>query len=367
MPARDFYEVLGVERKAPADEIKRAYRKLARQYHPDRNPDDAAAEERFKQIQQAYDTLSDPEKRREYDSGGPLGGFGARGAGFATDIGDMFSTIFGRRGGPQTQAIRGRDLETEVRLTFGQAMDGTDIAVTVPKQARCEICAGTGAKPGTAAKICERCGGRGVDSQSQGFFSISQPCPRCGGRGEVIDSPCEACEGSGLRAQRKRYRVKIPAGVRDGTRIRVAGKGEDGPLGGPAGDLYVVTRVAPSPVFTQRPDGDLEVSVPITIAEAVGGATVEVPTLNGTKRIRIPAGTKHGSVQRLRGEGPPRANGRGRGDIRYRLEIEIPRDLSREQKRALADFAKELNDHDPRERLLRDASAGRAKVGGEGP
>jgi molecular chaperone DnaJ len=363
---RDFYEVLGVDRKASAEELKKAYRKLARQYHPDRNPDDAAAEERFKEVQQAYDTLSDPEKKREYDSGGAFGGFGERGAGFATDIGDIFSNLFGRRGGPQAQAIRGRDLETEVRLTFSQAVNGTEIAVTVPKQARCDTCGGSGAKPGTAPRVCERCGGRGVDSQSQGVFSISQPCPRCGGRGEVIDSPCETCGGSGLRAQRKRYRVKIPAGVRDGTRIRVAGKGEDGPLGGPPGDLYVVTRVAPSPVFTQRSDGDLDVTVPITIAEAVGGATVEVPTLNGTKRIRIPAGTKHGTIQRLRGEGPPRANGRGRGDIRYRLEIEIPRDLSGEQKRALDEFAKELNDHDPRARLLSQASAGRAKVGDEG-
>ena len=244
---RDFYDVLGVDRKASADEIKKAYRKLARQYHPDRNPGDAAAEERFKEVQQAYDALSDPEKRREYDSGGPFGGFGGRGPGFASDIGDIFSTVFGRRGGAQAQAIRGRDLETELQLTFEQAMDGAEISVTVPKQARCETCGGSGAAPGTAPKVCERCGGRGVDSQSQGFFSISQPCPRCGGRGEVIETPCETCGGSGLRAQRKRYRVKIPAGVRDGTRIRIAGKGEDGPLGGPPGDLYVVTRVAPSP------------------------------------------------------------------------------------------------------------------------
>jgi molecular chaperone DnaJ len=363
--ARDFYDVLGVDRKASAEEIKKAYRKLARQYHPDRNPDDASAEERFKEVQQAYDVLADEAKRREYDSGGGFAGFGGGsggGGGFSADIGDIFSTIFGRRGGgADTQ--RGRDLETEVRLSFQQAMDGTDVSVTVPKQARCETCGGSGAKPGTTPKVCDRCGGRGVDNQSQGFFSISQPCPKCGGRGQIIESPCETCGGSGLHAQRKRYRVKIPAGVRDGTRIRIAGKGEDGPLGGPSGDLYVVTRVAPSPVFKQRADGNLEVTVPITIAEAVSGATVEVPTLGGTKRIRVPAGTQHGTVQRLRGEGPPRSGGRGRGDIHYRLEVEIPRELSREQQRALEDFAKELNDHDPRERLLRDASASRAKVG----
>ncbi len=369
--ARDFYEVLGVSRKASADEIKKAYRKLARRYHPDRNPDDKEAEERFKEVQQAYDTLSDAEKRKEYDSGGIFGGFAgsrgrgpAGGGGFTSDLGDIFSTIFGRGGPGQPEPMRGRDLETEVRLTFDQAVNGTEVSVTVPKQAACTTCHGTGAKPGTSPVTCPRCGGRGVDNQSQGFFSISQPCPQCGGRGQIIESPCETCGGSGLTLQRKRYRVKVPAGVQEGTRIRVAGKGEDGPLGGPPGDLYVITRVAPSPVFRQRSDGNLEVTVPITIAEAIEGGTVEVPTLSGTKRIRIPAGTQHGTVQRLRGEGPPKAKGSGRGDILYRLEIEVPRDLTRDQKKALTGFAEAMNDHDPRERLLRDASA-QSKVGAE--
>ena len=357
--ARDYYEVLGVDKKAGDAEIKKAYRKLARDYHPDRNPGDAAAEERFKEVQEAYDTLSDPEKRKQYDAGGMFAGFGGRsaGGGFTSDIGDIFSSIFGRRGPPGQQAIRGRDLETEIQLSFDQAVNGTEVAVTVPKQSMCATCGGTGAKPGTSPIVCPRCGGRGIDSESQGFFSISQPCPRCGGRGEIIESPCETCDGSGRTLQRKRYRVNVPPGVRDGSRIRVAGKGEDGPLGGPAGDLYVVTRVTPSPVFAQRADGNLEVTVPITIAEAVRGATIEVPTLNGTKRIRVPAGTQHGTVQRLRGEGPPRTGGRGRGDIHYRLEIEVPRDLSREQRQALEGFAEAMNDHDPRERLLREASA----------
>jgi molecular chaperone DnaJ len=181
----------------------------------------------------------------------------------------------------------------------------------------------------------------------------------------VIETPCATCGGSGLTAQRKRYRVRIPAGVRDGSRIRVAGKGEDGPRGAPPGDLYVVTRVAPSPVFRQRADGNLEVKLPITIAEAIQGGTVEVPTLNGTKRIRIPSGTQHGTVQRLRGEGPPKPGGRERADILYRLEVEMPRELSSEQRKALADFAEAMNDHDPRERLLRDASARSAKVGSD--
>ncbi len=342
MAARDLYSVLSVSKDASADEIKKAYRKLARKHHPDRNPGDKDAEERFKEVQEAYDTLSDPEKRRAYDAGGTFSGFGPRGfggGGFTSDLGDIFSTVFGRRGGGAHQAPgAGRDLETEVRLSFEQAMEGAEVSVTVPKQSTCPTCHGSGAKPGTSPVVCPRCGGRGIDTESQGFFSISQPCPRCGGRGEVIESPCETCGGSGLTMQRKRYRVRIPPGVRDGTRIRVAGKGEDGPRGGPPGDLYVVTRVAPSPVFRQRDDGNLEVTVPITIAEAIQGATIEVPTLNGTKRIRLPAGTEHGTVQRLRGEGPPRARGRGRGDILYRLEIEVPRDLTREQKAALSGF-----------------------------
>jgi molecular chaperone DnaJ len=371
--ARDFYDVLGVSKKASADEIKKAYRELARKSHPDRNPDDPGAEERFKQIQEAYDTLSDPEKRKRYDAGGMFSGFGGAGhgpagagrgfgGGFASDIGDIFSTMF-RRGGGQAQAIQGRDLETEVRLTFPQAMEGTEVSVTVPKQATCTTCGGNGAAPGTTPIVCPRCGGRGIDSESQGFFSISQPCPRCGGSGEVIETPCETCGGSGLTMQRKRYRVKVPAGVREGSRIRVAGKGEDGPLGGPPGDLYVVTHVAPSPVFNHRDDGNLEVTVPITIAEAIEGATVEVPTLNGSKRIRIPAGTSHGTVQRLRDEGPPRPGGRGRGDIHYRLEIEVPRELDHEQREALDRFAESMNDHDPRGRLLRDARAASASGG----
>lgn len=365
--ARDFYEVLGVGRKASADEVKKAYRKLAREHHPDRNPDDPRAEERFKEIQEAYATLSDAEKRKRYDAGGMFAGFGPGAAtgGFAADIGDIFSTFFRRGGGPGAQVpARGRDLETEVHLSFEQAMEGAELSVTVPKQATCKTCGGTGARPGTAPSACPRCGGRGIDSESQGFFSISQPCPLCGGAGQVIEDPCGACAGSGLTQQRKRYRVRIPAGVHDGSRIRVGGKGEDGGRGGPPGDLYVVARVAPSPVFRQRDDGSLEVTVPITVAEAIQGATVEVPTLNGIKRIRVPAGTQHGTVQRLRGEGPPRPGSRGRTDILYRLEVELPRNLSAEAERALADFAEAINDHDPRAALLREASGRSAKVRG---
>jgi molecular chaperone DnaJ len=356
--ARDFYEVLGVDRNATPEEIKKAYRKLARRYHPDANPDDPKAEERFKEIQEAYDTLSDPEKRRQYDAGGIGMGMGfdprSFAGGFASDLGDLFSNLFGGRRAGRSRA-RGADLRAEVHLTFDQAMNGTEVSVTVPTQAACGTCGGTGAQPGTEPKVCPRCGGRGVDQQSQGFFSISQPCPECGGRGSVIEDPCPTCGGTGTTQQRKRYRVRIPAGVHDGSRIRVPGKGEAAPLGGVPGDLYVVTRVAPSPVFKRREDGNLEVRVPITVPEAINGATIEVPTLRGTKRIRVPAGTAHGTVQRLRGEGPPDPETGQRGDIYYRLEIEIPRELSGEARRAVEELARALNGHDPRAELLRAA------------
>jgi len=365
MPQRDHYEVLGVDKRATEDEIKRAYRKLARDYHPDRNPDNPQAEERFKEVGAAYDVLKDPEKRKQYDAGGMFGRFGGPGrpgggpgpGGFGVgDVGDIFSSIFGRGGG-RPEPARGRDLETEVRLSFEQAMEGTQISVTIPKQARCGTCHGNGAAPGTRPVTCPRCEGSGIDAQSQGVFSISRPCPQCGGRGEIVEQACPECRGSGLTYQRKRYRVNVPAGVKSGTRIRLTGKGEDGPLGGPAGDLFVTTQVAGSPVYKRRDDGNLEVEVPITLSEAIGGANVEVPTLRGTKRIRIAPGTQHGTVQRLRGEGPPRPNSNERGDIHYRLAIEIPRELDRKQREALDELSRSLDGSDPRERLLREARA----------
>lgn len=297
--ADDLYKVLGVSKKASDDEIKKTYRKLARKYHPDRNPDDAAAEEKFKEVQGAYDTLSDPEKRKEYDSGGrAFEGFGGHGpftagpagqGGFVDlgDLGGLFSSMFGG-GGPRDFPQPGRDLETEVPLSFKQAIDGAQLTV-----------------------------------------------PGAGG---------------------KRYKVNIPAGVKDGARIRLAGKGEAGPRGGPPGDLYVVTRVSASPVFRRLDGGNLEVTVPITIAEALRGATIEVPTLEGTKKIKVPAGTRHGTIQRLRGEGPPKPRGKGRGDIRYRLEIEMPQELTEEQQEAVDKLAEALNGADPRAELLRRAA-----------
>jgi molecular chaperone DnaJ len=360
MPAvKDPYKALGVDRKASDEEIKKAYRKLAREYHPDANHGDKGAEERFKEVQQAYSILSDPKKRKEYDSGGGIfgggfdpGSFRTGGGGGFGGFGDILSDLFGNAGGrggtPGPE--RGRDLETEVHISFDQAMEGAQIPVSVPLSAPCPTCHGSGAKPGTQPTICSRCQGRGVEAESQGLFSISQPCRQCGGTGTEIKDPCPTCNGSGRTRQVKRYRVNIPAGVREGSRVRLAGKGEAGPRGGAPGDLYVVTHVTDSPIFTRKGD-NLEVEVPITIPEAIRGATIEVPTLAGTKRIRVPSGTQHGTVQRLRGEGPPKLGGRGRGDIHYRLSIDVPSTLSKEQAEIVDELATVI-DGNPRERLL---------------
>jgi molecular chaperone DnaJ len=360
MPARpDYYKVLGVDRNASQEEIKKAYRRLARRYHPDRNPGDKQAEARFKEISEAYDVLSDPEKRRQYDAGtgafaygagpgaGPFGGFD-----FGASVSDILSNLFGasRRGSrARPRSERGADLEAEVRIGFEQAINGAQVAISVPTRQPCQTCGGSGARPGTQPKICPVCGGRGVEAIGQGPFSITQPCRRCGGRGTVIEQPCPTCNGSGMTRTVKRLRVNIPPGVREGSRIRLAGKGEPGPAGGPPGDLYLTVHVEPSPVFQWKGD-DLEVEVPITVVEALRGAEIQVPTLDGVKTLRVRPGTKHGTVQRLRGAGPPRLGG-GRGDIRYRLVIEVPKELTEEQRRAVEELAKVMNGN-PRERIL---------------
>ncbi len=369
MPERpDYYKVLGVGKNAADSEIKKAYRKLARQYHPDRNQGDKKAEERFKEISQAYDVLSDPDKRKAYDRGtGPFGGFNMPG-GFdpgsvAGGFGDILSNIFGgaagraggtggRAGGvrPGSGSRRGRDLETEVTLSFDQAVNGAQIPLAVATSEPCPTCHGSGAKPGTAPKVCPVCGGRGVEAQSQGIFSMSQPCSNCQGSGTVIENPCSSCGGSGALRQTKRLRVNIPAGVREGSRIRLAGKGDAGQRGGEPGDLYVITRVNESPVFKWAGD-NLEVEVPLTIPEAIQGAVVEVPTLSGSKRLRVPRGTKHGTVQRLRGEGPPRLGNKTRGDLHYRFIIDVPASLSPEQDEAVDRLSKVMNGN-PRAKLF---------------
>jgi len=371
MPARpDYYKVLGVGKNASDDEIKKAYRRLARKYHPDRNAGDKQAEQRFKEISVAHDILSDPEKRREYDRAGTFAGFSGGGfdpsaftSGFSGGgFGDVLSNLFGGAGpagggqrgaGRRTQRAaeaRGRDLETEVSLTFDQAVKGAQVALTVPTSSPCPTCHGTGARPGTSPKVCPVCHGRGVEDQNQGIFSMSQPCSRCGGSGTVIENPCPTCEGTGVQRSTRRLRVNIPAGVRGGSRIKLAGKGDPGLRGAPPGDLYVITRVAESPVFKWNGD-NLEVEVPLTIPEVLQGAVVEVPTLTGTKRLRVPRGTKHGTVQRLRGEGPPRLGGKGNGDLRYKFVIDVPSTLSAEQDEAVARLSKVMNG-DPRGKLF---------------
>jgi molecular chaperone DnaJ len=362
----DYYKTLGVDKKATPEEIKKAYRKLARTYHPDRNPDDKQAEARFKEISQAHDVLGDPEKRKQYDSGsGPFATAGAPGGGFggfgnfdfdASSMGDILSNLFGGGGRGQRQnprPERGGDLEAQVSISFDQAIAGAQVPLQVPMQATCPTCKGTGAKPGTTPTVCSRCEGRGIETQGQGRFSISQPCSLCGGSGTVIEDPCPTCHGSGAVRTVKRLRVNIPAGVRDGSRIRLAGKGEPGRRGGPPGDLYLITRVSPSPVFTRRGD-NLEVEVPLTIPEALRGAEVKVPTLEGTKTLRVPPGTAHGTVQRLRGEGPPKLGSGSppeRGDLRYRFVIDVPKKLSKEQRDAVEALSKTING-DPRADLF---------------
>ena len=292
----DYYKTLGVRKGASDEEIKKAYRKLARQYHPDRNPGNKQAEERFKEISQAYDVLSDAEKRKQYERGsGPFGGFagGFDPGSFTGGFSDILSNIFGGGGGGgaaggtnaggvrsgRAREARGRDLETEVQLTFDQAVSGAQIPLAVPTSQPCPTCKGSGAKPGTTPKVCPVCNGRGIEAQSQGIFSISQPCSNCQGSGTIIEDPCPTCHGSGAQRSVRRMRVNIPAGVRDGSRIRLAGKGEPGVRGADPGDLFVITHVSDSPVF-KRVGDNLEVEVPLTIPEAIQGAIVEVPTLS---------------------------------------------------------------------------------------
>ncbi len=375
----DYYKALGVSNKATPEEIKKAYRKLARRYHPDRNPDDKQAEARFKEISQAHDVLGDPEKRKQYDTGsGPFaagGGAGGPGSGFGgfgnfdfdgSSMGDILSNLFGgsasgRRVRTKPRAERGPDLEAQVSITFDQAISGAQVPLQVPMHATCTTCRGTGAKPGTTPSVCPRCEGRGIETQGQGMFSISQPCSRCGGAGTVIEDPCPTCHGSGAVRTVKRLRVNIPAGVRDGSRIRLAGKGEPGRNGGPPGDLYLITHVAPSQLFTRKGD-NLEVEVPLSIPEALRGAEVQVPTLNGTKTLRVRPGTAHGTVQRLRGEGPPKPGSPGgagaeKGDIHYRFVIDVPEKLSEEQQQAVEELSKAMGEN-PRAGLFAKEGAG---------
>ncbi|MGH2765167.1 MAG: molecular chaperone DnaJ [Actinomycetota bacterium] len=346
---KDFYAVLGVARNASQAEIKKAYRKLAQRYHPDSAQDDAAAEERFKEISAAYDVLGDETKRQEYDrvrdmaaSGfrfGPGGDPGAGGVRFEDlgfgvgGLGDLFDLFGEGRGGGGARTRRGADLVAEVEVSFDEAMAGTTVPLRISGSQPCETCGGSGARPGTSPKTCPQCGGSGSVAVDQGFFSMARPCPGCGGRGQIIEEPCPTCRGSGSTTATRTLRVKIPAGVEDGARIRLAGRGEAGPPGGKPGDVYVAVKVRPHRFFNRR-GSDLLLTVPVTFPEAALGANVEVPTLNGAVTLRVPSGTRSGRTFRLRGKGIPRRRG-GHGDLLVTVEVEVPTKLSKDERELL--------------------------------
>jgi len=361
--AQDLYEVLGVSKTADTEEIKKAYRQLARKHHPDANPDDPKAEERFKEISHAHDVLADPEKRRQYDASRTMFGAGGRptgdggaatGFGGFGDFADLFGSLFRNRGGgaagARAASQRGADVEVQVSVSFDQAMSGVQLPVAVELRDVCQSCQGSGAKPGTQPKLCPECNGRGVRGRDLGAFALSEPCPRCGGNGTVVEDPCGTCGGAGTVSRQKRYNVKIPAGAKDGTKVRLRGKGEAGLRGGPSGDLIVIVRVAPSSRFGRQGD-DLTLEVPVSFAEAALGAKVEIPTIDGSISLTVPPGSESGRALRVRSKGAPRLNGAGRGDLIARLRVVVPEELTKPQREALERFAN-LDKRNPRERLF---------------
>ena len=363
---KDYYAVLGIQSGASDKEIQRAYRKLAKQYHPDANQGDAAAEERFKEISAAHEVLGDPEKRKEYDqvremvaSGVGPGGFGGNfGGGFPGGyqgqtinfediggLGDLLGGLFGgggrkggRRGRGPAGPQRGADLEAELYLDFLDAVHGVTTSVSLTAEAPCSVCGGTGAKPGTFPETCETCGGTGAVAVDQGPFSFSNVCPTCGGRGQVVHDKCRHCKGRGTEVRPREVKVRVPSGVRDGQRIRVQGRGAPGQSGGPPGDLYVVVHVGEHPVFGRSGTKHLTVTVPITFAEAALGAQVKVPTLDGPVTVKVPAGTQAGKTVRVRGRGIDPAKGET-GDLLVTFDVEVPRHLTDEQRTAIEALA----------------------------
>ena len=399
---KDYYGALGVSQGADAAEIKKAYRKLATELHPDKNPGNAEAESRFKEVSEAYDVLSDTKRRAEYDearrlfgaggagaragfpggggfpgngqtfdfgdlfnagaAGGP-GGAGARGPG---GLGDLLGGLFGGGAGGGTgggararsQAAsgpaRGQDVETEATLSFEEAVLGVTVPLRMQSPGSCPTCAGSGAKPGTSPHTCPVCQGAGVTSRSQGAFAFSEPCRNCRGTGSVVDDPCPTCSGSGITSQTRTITVRIPAGVRDGQRIRLAGKGAPGRRGGPAGDLFVVVHVSEHALFGRK-DADLTLTVPITFAEAALGTTLTVPTLDGTVSLKVPAGTSSGRTLRVRGRGVPKKG--GAGDLLVTLDVAVPVRLTPAERKIIEDLAEEM-DEDPRPQITAALQAG---------
>ncbi len=358
MAKRDYYEVLGVTRDAAEDEFKKAYRKLAMQFHPDRNPDDAKAEERFKEAKEAYEVLSDPQKRAAYDRyghaaiDGQAAAGGGGGFGGFSDLGDIFSEIFGGGRG-QSNVYRGADLRYNLEISLEDAARGTETKIRVPTRDTCETCSGSGAKAGTQPTACPTCGGQGQVRMHQGIFSIQQTCPRCSGIGKIIRDPCAPCQGSGRVKGSKTLSIKIPAGVDEGDRIRLTGEGEAGVNGGPTGDLYVVVRVKPHPVFA-REENDLHCEMPVSFTCAALGGEIEIPTLEGTAKVRVPAETQTGKVFRLRGKGIKGVRTHAYGDLLCKVVVETPVSLTARQRELLEELeALNLKDaaaHSPRAR-----------------
>lgn len=353
-PKRDYYEVLQVPRSASSDEVKRAYRKLAVKFHPDKNPDDAQAEEKFKEIGEAYDVLIDPDKRSAYDRFGhaafsQTGGFG-RGFHDPFDIfrevfsggggggGGIFESFFGGGGERAEDRQRGSDLRYDMQITLEEAAVGTDKEIEVRKLDTCEKCHGSGAEPGSRAINCPTCGGRGQVISSRGFFQVSQTCPRCHGAGQIVEKPCRQCDGEGRVERSSRIKLKIPAGIGNGSRLRSSRNGEAGIRGGQPGDLYVVLHIKEHPVF-QRDEDDLYCEVPISFTLAALGGEMPVPTLDGKANVRVPAGTQSGQIFKLRGRGIVNIDGRGRGDLLARVIVEVPTQLNAEQRRKLEEFS----------------------------
>ncbi len=380
--SKDFYKVLGVSKDASPDEIKKAYRKLARDNHPDSHPGDSGAEDRFKNVSEAYSVLSDPKKRKEYDEQRTLFGSGGgfrpprSGQGGGYDFGDifgqrtgtgggsfsdLFSDLFGGSGGTRTSTRRaprrGQDLESEATLSFEQAMEGTTVALRLSSDAPCAACSGTGAKAGTVPRVCPNCEGSGMQVSSQGgVFSMTEPCRECLGRGLVVDDPCPVCHGSGRGVSNRTIQARIPAGVKDGQRIRVRGKGGRGEHGGPDGDLYVVVHVQAHRLFG-RSGNNLTLTVPVRFDEAALGATIKVPTVDGrTVSLKIPAGTPSGRTFRVRGRGAPGRNGT-RGDLLVNVEVETPTQLDDQSRAAVEAYREAVGEHNPRESLLKKGGA----------
>ncbi|MDE3195018.1 MAG: molecular chaperone DnaJ, partial [Acidobacteriota bacterium] len=351
MTKRDYYEVLGVERGAGEQELKSAYRKLALQYHPDRNPGDHAAEEKFKEAAEAYSVLSDAQKRAAYDAYGHAGVQGAAGGGgfdpSSMDLGDLlsqvfgFGDIFGQRGGGRNRPAKGDDLRYDLTLTFEEAAFGKAAEIQVPKLEPCPRCQGKGAEPGSSTVTCPGCHGRGEQIFSQGFMSIRRTCSHCGGAGQIIKNVCRDCRGEGYRHVNKRLKVTIPAGIADGNRLRVPGEGQPGANGGPAGDLYIFFTVKGHPVF-ERHENDLHCTIPINIAQAALGTEIEVPTLEGPHKLAIPEGTQSGAQLRVKGRGVPEVQGRGKGDLVVHIVVKIPAKLTRDQKKLFEQLGETL-------------------------